>query len=148
LRNPRPKHPGYDQICPDGVLIEEFGEEGAVWLQEEYGRPPTLAEFRLEHSIRTNEFLLDDPFKGPDVTTAEEISKVVEMTAMVILAMAEQQGVLTEEQAHEVADIRTMAPVNHAAEGIDVVRGAFQDGGFFLNDRGMWDFSGAEEQHG
>ncbi|MER8087838.1 hypothetical protein ACIO6T_37200 [Streptomyces sp. NPDC087532] len=140
LREPRPKHPSYEQVCPGDVLIDEFGEEGAAWLQEEYGQPLTLAEFSLEHSIRTDEFLLDDPFTGPEATTAEEISKVIEMTADVILAMAEQQGVLNAGQAREVADIKAMPPVDHAAEGIDVVRIAFETGRIFLNDRGMWDF--------
>lgn len=137
LSKPRPKHPSYGQVCPDDVLIDEFGEEGAAWLQEEYGRPLTLAEFSLEHSIRTDEFLLDDPFTGPEVTTAEKISKVIEMTADVILAMAEQQGVLNAEQAREVEDIKAMPRVDHAAEGVDVVRIAFETGGIFLNDRGM-----------
>ncbi|MFF2901801.1 hypothetical protein [Streptomyces sp. NPDC057966] len=31
--------------------------------------------------------------------------------------------------------------VDHATEGADVVRIAFETGGFFLNDRGMWNFS-------
>ncbi|MFF8423122.1 hypothetical protein [Streptomyces sp. NPDC015680] len=141
LSEPRPKHSCYEQVCPDDVLIDEFGEEGATWLQEEYGRPLTLAEFSLEHSIRTDEFLLDDPFTGPEVTTAEKISKVIETTTDVILAMAEQQGVLNEEQTREVAETKAMLPVDHAAEGADVVRIAFETGGFFLNDRGMWDFS-------
>lgn len=79
-------------------------------VTEEAGRPLTLAEFSLEHSIRTDEFLLDDPFTGPEVTTAEKISKVIEMTADVILAMAEQQRVLNEEQACEIADIKTLPP--------------------------------------
>ncbi|MFG2629956.1 hypothetical protein [Streptomyces sp. NPDC048473] len=138
---PRPKHSSYGQVCPDDVLIDEFGEEGATWLQEEYGRPLTLAEFSLEHSIRTDEFLLDDPFTGPETATAEEISKVIEMTTDAILTMAEQQGVLNKEQAREVAETKAMSPINHTAEGIDVVRIAFATGGLFLNDRGMWDFS-------
>ncbi|MFI5753114.1 hypothetical protein ACIBBE_46630 [Streptomyces sp. NPDC051644] len=141
LSEPRPKHPSYEQVCPDDVLIDEFGEEGAAWLQEEYGRPLTLAEFSLEHSIRADEFVLDDPFTGPEVTTAEKISKVIETTTDVILAMAEQQGVLNAEQAREVADIKAVPPVDHAAEDIDVVRIAFDMGAIFLNDRGMWDFS-------
>ncbi|MFF8619220.1 hypothetical protein [Streptomyces sp. NPDC015350] len=101
LGEPRPKHPSYEQACPDDVLIDEFGEEGATWLRGEYGRPLTLAEFGLEHSIRTNEFLLDDPFTGPKTTTAEEISKMIGLTTDVILAMAKQQGVLSAEQARE-----------------------------------------------
>ncbi|MFF3733366.1 hypothetical protein ACFYXM_24380 [Streptomyces sp. NPDC002476] len=141
MSEPRPKHPSYGQVCPDDVLIDEFGEEGAAWLQEEYGRPLTLAEFSLEHSIRTDDFLLDDPFTGPKITTAEKISKMIEMTADVILAMAEQQGVLSTEQAREVADIKAMPRADHAAEGADVVRAAFDTGGIFLNDRGRWDFS-------
>ena len=141
---PRPKHSSYDQTCNADVRIGEFGEEGADWLQEEYGRPLTMAEFQLEQCIRTDAFVLDDPFKGPETVGAEEISKVVEMTALVILAMADQQGVLTDEQAREAAEIQAMDPMNHAAEGIDVVRSAFQDGSFFLNDRGMWDFAGDE----
>jgi hypothetical protein len=144
MPDPRPKHPDYDHVCPDDVLIEEFGEEGANWLQEDYGHPLTKAEFRLEQCIRTDKFVLDDPFKGPETVTAEEISKVIEMTSLVVLAMAEQQGVLTDQQVREVAEIQAMDPVDHATEGIEVLRNAFQDGGFFLNDRGMWDFAGDE----
>ncbi|MFJ2883379.1 hypothetical protein [Streptomyces sp. NPDC087272] len=141
LSEPRPKHPSYDQVCPDDVLIDEFGKEGATWLQEEYGRPLTLAEFSLEHSIRTDEFALDDPFTGPEVTTAEEISKVIETTTDVILAMAGQQGVLNAEQAREVADIKAMPSIDHATEAIDVVRAAFETRRIFFNDRSTWDFS-------
>lgn len=142
MPDPRPKHADYDHVCPDDALVEEFGEEGANWLQEEYGQPLTRAAFRLEQCIRRDEFVLDDPFKGPETVAAEEISKVVEMTALVILAMAEQQGVLTDQQAREASEIQAMDPFDHAAEGIEVVRNAFQDGSFFLNDRGMWDFAG------
>ncbi|MEU4507205.1 hypothetical protein [Streptomyces sp. NPDC024089] len=134
-------HSSYEQVCPDDVLIDEFSEEGAAWLQEEYGRPLTLAEFSPEHSIRMDEFLLDDPFTGPEVTTAEKISKVIEMTADVIPATAGQQGVLKEEQAREVAETKSMPLVDHATESADAVRIAFETGGFFPNDRGMWDFS-------
>lgn len=139
-REPRPKHTGYEQVCSDEVMIDEFGEEGATWLLEEYGRPLTLAEFTLERSIRMDDFLMDDPFTGPEVITAAQLSKVLTMTTDFILSMAEQQEVLSPEQARGVSEIKAMPPVNHAAEGIDVVRIAFQDGAIFLNDRGMWDF--------
>ncbi|MET8816435.1 hypothetical protein ABZW47_31095 [Streptomyces sp. NPDC004549] len=137
---PRPKHPQHDQVCPADALIEEFGEENANWLQEEYGRPLTVAEFRLEQCIRKDEFVMDDPFKGPRTVPAEVVSKVIELTATLVYAMAEQQGVLTDEQARELAEIRAMDPLDHAAEGFDVVRSAFEDGSLILNDRGMWAF--------
>lgn len=144
---PRPKHPGYDQVCSDDVLIKEFGEEGADWLQEEYGRPLTMADFQFEKCIRKDAFVLDDPFRGPETVRAESISKMIGMTAMVIVGMAQQQGVLTDAQTRELAEIEAMDPVDHAAEGVGVVRLAFQDGIVFLNDRDMWDLSEMEEQH-
>ncbi|MEU1091463.1 hypothetical protein ACFYPN_31975 [Streptomyces sp. NPDC005576] len=141
LSEPRPKHSSYGHTCPDDVLIAEFGEEGGSWLQEEYGRSLTLAEFALERSIRVDEFLLDDPISGPEVVAAEEISKLMEMAADVILAMAERQGVLTKEMAREIAETNAMPSIDHASEGADVVRSAFQMEELILNDRDMWDFS-------
>ena len=140
MPDPRPRHPGYGQACPADVLIEEFGEEGADWLCTEYGRQLTVAEFRLEQCIRTNEFVLDDPFEGPQTVTYEQISKIIDTTSMVILSMAQQQGVLPKAVDREVRELQALDPVDHAAEGIEVVRTVFQDGGFFLNDRDMWDF--------
>ncbi|WP_046249559.1 hypothetical protein [Streptomyces sp. MBT28] len=141
MPGPRPKHPGYEQTCPTDRLVDEFGEEGADWLQETYSRPLTVAEFRLEQCIRKDQFVLDDPLRGPDTVTTESISKVLEMTAVVLLEMARQQGVLTDEQAREAAEIAAMGPMDHATEGVDVVRNAFQDGAFFLNNRDMWEYA-------
>lgn len=140
MPDPRPRHPGYGQACPEDVLIEEFGEEGTDWLRTEYGRQLTVADFQFEQCIRKNEFVLDDPFEGPQTVTYEEISKTIDMTSMVILTLAQQQGVLPKELGREVRELQALGPMDHAAEGIEVVRSVFQDGGFYLNDRGMWDF--------
>ncbi|WP_435606571.1 hypothetical protein [Streptomyces ardesiacus] len=141
MPGPRPKHPNHDQTCPTNRVVDEFGDDGADWLQETYGRPLTVAEFRLEQCIRKDAFVLDDPLRGPDTVTTESISKVLEMMAVVLLEMARQQGVLTEEQEREAAEIEAMEPTDHATEGVDVVRSAFRDGVFFLNDRDMWEYA-------
>ncbi|WP_097865740.1 hypothetical protein [Streptomyces sp. rh34] len=127
-------------MCPASVLFDEFGEDGAEWLQEEYERPLTIPEFKLERGIRRDEFLMDDPFTGPRVETAEMLSRVIVMTSDVILTLAENQNVLSVEAAREVAEMRALPPVDHAAEGFDIVREAFAVGAIFLNDRDMWDF--------
>jgi hypothetical protein len=114
----RPKHPGYTQTCPPDRLIDEFGEEGAEWLQGEYGGPLTVADFRLEQCIRRDEFILDDPIDGPVPSTAEQISRLLEMTFQVAVAMARQQGPLPEHLAREAAEVEADGP----------------------NDRDRWDF--------
>ena len=140
MPEPRPQHPGYEQNCPADLLVDEFGDEGADWLCTEYGRQLTVAEFHLEQCILKNEFVLDDPFEGPRTVTYEVLSRTIDMTSMVILSMAQQQGVLTAEQDREVRELQALGPMDYAAEGIEVVRGAFRDGAVFLNDQGMWGF--------
>lgn len=142
----RPKHPGYTQPCPVDDLIGEFGEEGASWLQEAYGTPLTVAAFRLEQCIRRDAFVLDDPFTGPETVTAESLSKLLDMTLQVASLLAKDSGTLTADMAREVEELEA-DPIDHAADGADVAREAFQAGAIFLNDRTMWDFGG-EEQHG
>ncbi|WP_143657779.1 hypothetical protein [Streptomyces sp. MNU77] len=139
-REPRPRHPDYGKMCPAAVLFDEFGEDGADWLQDEYERPLTIPEFKLERGIRWDEFLMDDPFTGPRAETAETISRVIVMTSDIILTLAENQNVLSAEQAREVAEMRALPPVDHASEGFDIVREAFAVGAIFLNDRDMWEF--------
>ena len=148
MPTPRPKHPGYAQTCPADDLIAEFGEDGASWLQDEYEGPLTVAEFRLEQCIRKDAFVLDDPFTGPETVTAEKISKLLEMTFQVVTGMAARANALTDAQAREVAEIEADGPIDHAADGADVMREAFQAGAVFLNDRDRWDFGDGEERHG
>lgn len=136
---PRPKHPWYEQTCPDETLIDEFGEVGADWLQDAYGRPLTLADFALEQSIRTDSFLLDDPLTGPEVTTAEHLSRLIDTAHHVFFSIVEKQGSLPPELAREVAQFQAAPPVDYASEGVDVLRSAFEVGHLFLNDRRMWD---------
>ncbi|NUQ95835.1 MAG: hypothetical protein HOY79_04500 [Streptomyces sp.] len=147
LPGPRPKHFGYAQTCPQDQLIDEFGEDGASWLQEEYQGPLSAAEFRLEQCIRRDEFVLDDPFTGPDTTTAEKISRMLEATFQFTVATARQAGTLTDAQEREAAEVEAQGPIDHAADSADVVREAFQAGVIFLNDRNMWDLSDGEDQH-
>lgn len=149
IRGPRPKHPGYDQFCPVDQLIEEFGEDGADWLQEEYRRPLTVADFRLEQCIRRDEFILDDPLDGPSTMTAEKISKWLDMTFQVVAIMAKDEArkrgvALPDELAQQIAEHEGEESTNHAAEGADTVRGMYLEGELFLNDRDMWDLAGGE----
>lgn len=150
MPGPRPKHPGYNQSCSVNELIEEFGEDGADWLQEEYGRPLTIADFRLEQCIRRDAFIVDDPINGPSTMTAEKISKWLDMTFQVVALMAKdaarQSGVpLPAELAEQLAEQeKDQEAFNHAAEGADTVRGLYLEGELFLNDRGMWDLAGGE----
>lgn len=142
----RPKHPGYDQQCPEDLLVEEFGEEGAAWLHDEYEGPLTVADFRLEQCIRRDAFVMDDPFTGPATCTAQQISELLEMTYQVVTALAASAGTMTDAQARELAEIEALGPIDHAADGVDMVREAHQADAIYLNDRDRWDFpdSGAE----
>ncbi|HVK18537.1 MAG TPA: hypothetical protein VM533_16500, partial [Fimbriiglobus sp.] len=140
-----PKHPGYTQTCPDNLLIEEFGEEGAAWLQDEYGRPLTRAEFQLEQCIRRDAFVLDDPFTGPDTVTAEKISEILDLTFQVSMLIAKDAG-LNHPLIQEAEELAALDPVDHAAEGADVAREAYRCGAIRLNARGMWDFGDEEPQ--
>lgn len=136
----RPKHPGYGQQCPPERLIDEFGEGGAEWLQDEYAGPLTIADFRLEQCIRRDEFILDDPIDGPVPSTAEKISRLLETTFQVAVAMARQQGPLPAHLAQEVAELEAEDPIDHAADGADTVREAYRADAIYLNDRDRWDF--------
>lgn len=147
MRAPRPKHPGHGRPCPVDDLIDEFGEDGAHWLQEEYGRPLTVADFVLEQCIRRDEFVVDDPLRGPSTMTAEQISKWLDTTFRVFLLMAkdaaEESGVaLPADTAALIAELEEEEPVNHADAGADTVRGVYLEGELFLNDRGLWDLAG------
>jgi hypothetical protein len=144
MPSPRPKHPGYTQPCPADQLIDEFGEEGAQWLTDEYERPLTVADFHLEQAIRRDEFILDDPFTGPATCTASQVSKTIEMSFQVLFALADKQGVLTPEMSSEIEECGLMESIDHDAEGADAVRQAHLAGAIYLNDRGMWDFPGDE----
>ena len=145
LPDPRPKHPGYDQACPVDELIAEFGEDGAQWLVEEYERPLTVAEFMLEQGIRRDAFVLDDPFTGPETVTAQKISEMLDMTFQVSVHWAKDAG-WSGPLLKEAEELAALGPIDHAAEGADVVREAFAAGAIFLNDRARWDFGDGEAQ--
>lgn len=145
MPGPHRKHPGYNQLCPVDDLIEEFGEEGADWLLDEYEAPLTVADFQLERCIRRDEFVLDDPLAGPTTMTAEKISEWLDLTFRVAAQMAKNAvvkgAVLPPELAQAIAERDQEEPVNHADVGADTVRGMYLEGLFFLNDRGMWDLA-------
>ncbi|MET9734504.1 hypothetical protein ABZZ79_28860 [Streptomyces sp. NPDC006458] len=135
------KHPDYDLACPEELLVDEFGEEGAQWLFDAYERPLTMADLKLEQAIRRDAFLMDDPFTGPAMCSAQQISQILDMTLHVAAALADQAGTITAEQAREIEQLDAVGPIDHAAEGVDVVREAHREGVLLLNHRGMWDFA-------
>lgn len=135
------KHPDYALACPEEQLVDEFGEEGAQWLMDEYERPLTLADLKLEQAIRRDAFVMDHPDKGPTTYTVQQISQTVDMTLATIEWLADQAGVLTPEQAREIEEREALDPIDHATEGVDVVRETHQAGGLLLNHRGMWTFA-------
>lgn len=134
------KHPGYRQLCGDDQLIDEFGEEGAQWLIEEYQRPLTVDDLRLEQGIRRDAFVLDDPLRGPSTSTAQQIGQMIDMTLSAIIGLASVAGTLTVEQAREANELLA-DPLDQAESPADVVREAHEAGILFLNERGMWDLT-------
>ncbi|MGP4091686.1 hypothetical protein [Streptomyces sp. KR55] len=125
------------RVQPPSRLVNKATQ----WLIDEYQRPLTMADLKLEQAIRRDAFVMDDPFTGPAMCAAQQISQILEMTLHVAASLADQAGTLTPEQAREIGQLDAMGPIDHAAEGVDVVREAHQEGVLLLNHRGMWDFA-------
>lgn len=134
------KNQAYGQPCPHDLLVEEFGDEGAEWLAEEYERPLNLADFELEKAIRCGTLAMDHPRRGAVEYTVAQVSHTLQMTIKVTLGLALRQGLVTQQQVDEV----DCGEVNHEEDGPDILRADHWSDGLFLNERGLWNFGGAE----
>lgn len=134
------RSPLYDEPCPDDLLIEEFGEEGADWLVAEYERPLNRADLELEKAIRNGHFTLEHPTKGPVPYTLEDLSTTLWATISLVLKAARQQGLLTDSEVEKVG-----GGGNLADDAVPVcVRDSHAGGFLYLNQRGLWDFGEGE----
>lgn len=137
-RQTRAKHPHYAQPCPHELLVEEFGDEGAEWLADEYERPLNLADLELEKAIRFGAFTLDHPERGAEEWPLSTLSHTLHLTTQVILVAARREGLLTQGQLEEV----DFGNLDHEEDGPTNIRGSHWANSLFLNDRGLWDFGG------
>ncbi|MFE4915898.1 hypothetical protein ACFRCX_30815 [Streptomyces sp. NPDC056652] len=131
------KHAFYSQPCPLDLLVQEFGEDGAQWLTDEYERPLNMADLKLEQCIRVGEFTMDHPDNGATKYSLREVSETLEMTIQLILDRGRREGLLTEAQLRETDH---GMDVDHEVDGPDIIRQHHWVGGLVLNHRNMWDF--------
>ncbi|MEU2181042.1 hypothetical protein [Streptomyces thermolilacinus] len=134
------KHADYRRLSTDEQLVEEFGEEAAQWLLDEYEGPLNVAEFKLEQAIRRDSFIMDNPLAGPTVCTARQIGQMIDDTLRSIAEAADQAGKLTADQAREVEELLNN-PLDLAENHADVVREAHVEGVILLNSRDLWSFT-------
>ncbi|MFD8516503.1 hypothetical protein ACFV27_36860 [Streptomyces antimycoticus] len=134
------KNRAYDQPCPRDLLVEEFGDEGAQWLTEEYERPLNLADLELEKAIRRGTLVMDHPERGVVEYTVAQVSRALQLTTKVTLGLALREGLVTQQQVDEV----DCGEVNHEEDGPDILRADHWSEGLFLNERGLWNFGAGE----
>lgn len=134
------RHADYQRLCNNDRLVEEFSEEGAQWLLDEYQGPLNVAEFKLEQAIRRDSFMMDNPFAGPTACTARQIGQMIDTTLRFIAEAVSQAGKLTANQAREVEELLSN-PLELAENEADVVREAHEEGVLLLNHRNLWAFA-------